>query len=454
MIKTHLFLMKNRARKKWKLNKQVFHLTFDFTTLIYSLFIIGYMFIAIFLDGNMLKQIDELFIGVEAFSKDRFWFIVTAFPVFHLLRAYQQPGVLFTTAEYLLTSLPNPRAYVWLAVAIKRWIRALIIYLIAGTSLYLFSPTSFPLIVTYVCLMLFLNVLMTIPEWKFFQLHIWGKMGITLFFIILNILSFIIPSFWIGISFLTLLIIYNIRTAPKLFKGIDWNKVTAACDFKLWNMVIVSHASKVKFKKERQYSVWQRLSFWKKPFPYEKKAVYHRLWHLYIEKNISFVLQIVGALLLMLFVFVFIKDTLFLFAIALTIHIYTNLIVSMFRDRLVTDIVEALPWDLNVFKQTLLKWSVIPSLIFIFPYAIFAYYHLSFWLLPQFIIIMFTFRFLIIMKLEKVIQAFDDTQKLREWVEFLVYGLLLILIFSNMYPLLLILGCFIIGVIPFFQGRR
>lgn len=447
MINTHLFLLRNRTRKKWKVYQQFFQLVFDFTSLVYALLVIGYFAVAIILEGNVALVFKQSMLQLEAFTIDRFWHIVTILPLFYLLRAFQQPGITFSTAEYVLTILPNKPAHVWLLAAINRWLKAFVMFLLAGTVLFLFSPTSMLLITTYICLLFFMNVSLTIPEWKFFQLHILAKIAVILGLVMVNISFFFTELKIIGIGFIILLIVYNIVSIPNLFRKIDWKKVTAASDFKLWNMMIISQATKIKFKKERQYSIWQRLSFWKKPFPFRKHVIYHRLWHLYIEKNLTLLLQVSGALLLMLFVFLFMKKSLFLFAFALTIHIFTSFMTSMFHGRLGTDIVAALPWDLPVFKETLLKWAFSISFVFLVPFFVYAIFDFSYWIIPQMVVILFIFYFILHAKFTNAFKTYDKNSVSGSGIELGSYGLLILLIFSNLYPFLLIVSLFIIGCI-------
>src|SRR5690625_1765372 len=154
-----------------------------------------------------------------------------------------------------------------------------------------------------------------------------------------------------------------------LFNKMDWKRVTASCDYKLWNMIIISRASRTSFKKERQYSIWQRLSFWKKPFTYNNKAVYHRLWFIYFEKNIVVILQFFGAMLLLLLVFIFVKEYLFFIGLAFMIHAYSSVASTMYSDRLITGIVQVLPWDVAAYKRTFTKWVLFSGLILLLPYA-------------------------------------------------------------------------------------
>src|SRR5690625_3031177 len=172
MIKQLLFIKRSRLRKKSKLYKQVVLLSFDFTSLLYLLLVIGYFVTVIILEGNIINLFNEKMIQIEAFTVERFWIILTAIPIVYIIRSFQQPGVIFSTAEYTLTILPHTAQEVWSAVSFERWAKSLCTYIVGGGIIYMLSPTSLPLIFLYVLVLQGLNVLMTVLEWKLFQQHI------------------------------------------------------------------------------------------------------------------------------------------------------------------------------------------------------------------------------------------------------------------------------------------
>src|SRR5690625_6011634 len=108
-------------------------------------------------------------------------------------------------------------------------------------------------------------------------------------------------------------------------------------------MIIISRASRTSFKKDRQYSIWQRLSFWKKPFLYQGPSVYHRLWFIYFEKNIVVILQFFGAVLLMLFVLLYVIELLFFIGIEFMVYVFSSVAATKYSYQLPTGIVRVLP---------------------------------------------------------------------------------------------------------------
>src|SRR5699024_420298 len=296
---------------------------------------------------------------------------------------------------------------VWNVLVCERWLKAFVKYLFGGVILFLFSPISLSVIVLYIFLLFGVNVLMTIPQWKIFQMHIIYKITILIGIILFNMIVLFFQSPIISASLIVFIIIVNIIYYKQITTNIDWKKVTAASDYLLWNMTLISRATKMKFKKERQYSVWQRLSFWKKPFPYVKESAYHRLWHLYFEKNVSHILQLVFWLFVLLLVLIFIKNMLFLIALALTIHIFTTYSSTLFNNRLQVDIVQVLPWDLLAFKRTFIKWIFGISVLFLIPLFVYIYIHFSIWGLVQILVVVVTFITMLQIKLQKSIEKWE-----------------------------------------------
>lgn len=443
MFKAYSFIKRNRIRKKWKEIKQLILLTIDFTTLFYGIIVLGYFLFALYSEGftqiKFLQRLKEF----ERYIQDYVWYIVTIVPIARLMRAFQTPGVLISSAEYQLMLLPYSRMKIWLMAACERWLKDICIYLAIGIIVYLFTPLSPFTIALYAFFMMILNIVLTAIEWKFFQASIYVKVFTIIGLMLVNTFQFIIQSPVFAMTFLILLIIWNVFLWNKLFDEIDWQKVTAANDYKLWQwrMHIISYATKIKFKKDRKYNIWQKLPFWKRPFPYEKESLYHRLWHLYLEKNIGYILQLVGVLLLMLFVFSFMKEWLFLLAIVVVIHIYTTFAVALFRHRLTTDIVQVIPWDMNVFIRTFEQWILSSGIILFIPIFLHAYRNFTLWTVMLWALIIIAFYILLHFKLYQVYVEMDQKNEKLDIFYIVSYGLLVMIFLSYQFQVALLVGC-------------
>src|SRR5699024_3848624 len=110
---------------------------------------------------------------------------------------------------------------------------------------------------------------------------------------------------------------------------VDWQRVIAASDFDIWNIQFMSLATKIKFQKDEQPSLWYRLEAWKKRFPYEKSYAYNRLWYIYGEKQISIILRVTGAIFLLLSIVSYFKQLYFVLIVIIAIHVQTTFLVSL-----------------------------------------------------------------------------------------------------------------------------
>lgn len=453
MIDTYLFIKKAQLKKKISIYMQAFRLVFDVTSMVYLIPLLGYIIFAISKENNFLEIYYENKDMIEAFSVDRFWTIAVSVPFAYLFFALISPGVLFTSSEYKLILMPHSVYQVWLMRAIERWVLAFVKLIIPAIIIYLMSPTSLLLIVLYVVLLLGMNILMTGLGWKFFQLRLLPKVGILVLALATSGMSIFYNSIYLAAGVILLLILANIWVYPRLFNWINWDQVIAINDFKLWNMPMVQRLTKEAYKRDKQISLLQKMSFWKRPFIYQNLAVYQRLWHVYFEKHIAVNLQFIGAIFILLLIFVFVKPGLFLFVLAFAVHAVTTYAATVFKNRLQTDIVEVLPWDITVFSRTFKSWIYVTSTIFVIPFLIFAIKNSMMFFPVQLFILITAFVLLLREKIfARVIQWTNHEHK-NEWLDLGSYALILIVAFSEMYPLLLIIGV-VIAIFLIFVSRK
>src|SRR5699024_10749964 len=62
-----------------------------------------------------------------------------------------------------------------------------------------------------------------------------------------------------------------------------------------------------------------------------------------------------------------VKDWLFFVTLVVGMHLYISMAVVFWRDRLTTDIMQILPWDVVTLQTTFLKWAYPGIAIFLFP---------------------------------------------------------------------------------------
>lgn len=467
MIKLYLLLKRGRIRKKGQIYKRLWMMSFDVTIIFYTLILAGYIVFAIYRSGTIFTTIQQFVLQIEAISVDYFWVLMTVIPLGMLLRTFSQPGISISTAEYTATTLPYTKQQIWWMAAGERWLRLCIILCFIGGGLWFFSPTSGPVILMYIGLLLVINIVMTVIEWRVFQLRFLWKVLILALGIGVNLLSvWTSPPLVAGISGMTLILVSAILI-PRNVHHINWEKVTAACDYKIWNMFLVSYMTKQKMKKQRSYTWWQRLPFWRNHLPYRKESLYHRLWHIYFQRQIVMLLQFIGTMLVLVgfvpvtniwivdfatllgFSLTSLKPWFFFIALALAIHMYASFVAVIWKDRLTADIVQVLPWDVWLFHRTLQRWALGGSVIFLLPIGIFASAYASIVFFLQILIAICAFGYLVHWKRLEVMRTMTEeaTVAIPKQIALLGYGLLILMIASAFLPYLLIVAVILLCLV-------
>lgn len=454
MIKTYLFIRKGQIAKKIHLNKQALRVMYDVTILIYGLLLLGYFGFALYMEFDFAQAVDLNVVRVEGFTTERLWGIVAVLPFVHLFLAFGNPGVMFGSAQYKLTTLPHSTYGVWFMTVLEQWVKLCFKVTIPAIIVYVVSPTSLPILLFYVCLFVGMNILMTPIKWKLFQMHALIKIAALCISFPLMIVALLYNSFYISVGILLVLLLLNVYIHPRLFHKTDWHRIIAISDFRMWRSALVARVTKMNYKLDKQYSFWQRLSFWKRPFKRRETSVYHRLWYIYFEKNIKIILQFQGAFLLFLFALIFVKKAFFLASYALMVHAYSTVIATMYVDRLKSDIVQTLPWDVARFKNMLIKWAISAYVIFIIPFIVFTFFQPITYSMMQYGIAFVTTYLLLHEKINRRISQWDDTVQMSELLDSGSYLLLILLAFSNQYPRLLIPGCLFAIFLIFYKRRH
>src|SRR5699024_7287911 len=140
----------------------------------------------------------------------------------------------------------------------------------------------------------------------------------------------------------------------------------------------------------------------------------------------------------------------FLLAIVITISSYTTFTATLFKDRLASDIVQVLPWDLNVFKETFETYVLVSGIVFMIPIIIKTSLGFTLWTIAQWIVIIFTYYLVLNVKLQKIVTGFDSSSRPSEWLHLIGYIFFLIILFSETYKVLLIVGCLIAAIALFY----
>lgn len=434
--KAYQLIKRNRSQRKRDMYKLALGVLVDRTTAIYLSILGVYLFAAIFILGDFTKEYYDYFILIEEIAEARLWLIITILPIRYMTQSFGKPGVTFSSSEYQLSLLPHNRKEIWLLCAREKWLKQLVIYVIIGSLISLMTPISYTIILKYVLLFGFTHILMTIPQWKLYQLHFVKKIGWIFLMFIINAANFYFNTPLIALGLVVFLIYLNVRLDRKIFTGVNWDKVTEISDFQIWTMWLISKASEVDIKQQKKYSVFQNLSIRKRPFTYDEKTILNRMWSLYFGKNYQLVIQSIGSMVVLLIVFRYVNDFLFYFGIALVIHIYTSILASFFKDQFQTQMIETLPWKLSSYKQAFSKWAIYGGIILFIPIGFYFITNPTYLLPFELLLFCSTFVYIYHLKIDQAIATLGKKLVTAELWEVMGYIFLLGIMMSKRYPII------------------
>ncbi|MFD2043866.1 hypothetical protein ACFSTA_07355 [Ornithinibacillus salinisoli] len=434
---TYLFLKKSRSRKKRKMYKMAFDLMIDKTTAVYLVIVGGYAFASIFIFGDFIREFDDQFAFIEEQAPKRFWLILSVLPLRYINLSFRNPGVIFSSSEYQLSLLPFSRGRIWFYCVLEQWLKKLLFFILMATVILFITPISSFIVISYVLMLWLMDVLMTIPQWKLFHANVIVKIGILFSLLVFNFIGVVTGNSMVfGIVIVSLIICTNIYLLKYLFVNIHWGKITDISDFNLWNMKLIALASETKFKRNKKYSFFHNLSNRKKPFAYTEKGIHHRIWQVYFSKNIEVVIQLIGTLTIMIVILRFVNDFAVQIGIAIAIYVYTQMVANFYMNRFHDDLLVALPWELQSYKQTLRKWiwyGSIPILLPIISHLIFSF---TLWTPVQFLFYLCTFVYIYQVKLDKAIALLAKQSVILQWQEAFCFIAIILVALSSSYPAL------------------
>jgi hypothetical protein len=435
-LRAYLFIKRNRIRKKSKIYKQAMGVMIDPVIAVYLIPLIGYVIVSFFIAGDFIGQYHDAFIVFETAIKDRFWLIASVLPLRYAVQSFTRPGIVFPRAEYLLGMLTFKKSKIWFAAAAEKWLRLIILYMIAGCVFVLMFPISARLIFTYILLLLLIDILMTIPQWKLFQLSILKKSGLTAAIITIMMTGVFLSPFVTAMMIAVLLPVINMYLSAGLFRDVNWGRVMEISDFHIWKMPFIGKVSETKFQWGNKYSFFQNRASARKPLQYTEKAIQRRLWQIYLKKNIDLIIRTIGTLFVMLVIFPFVNGWAPYLGIAVAIHVYTSVASSFFKERFESDIVSVLPWDLQVYKRTFLNWVVYGSLVLLVPVCVFLAVSgpTSGWALTQLLLICTVFLSVYELKVNKMITILAKKQTVSTNTGFFGFLLLMLVFLSGSFP--------------------
>src|SRR5699024_4167291 len=129
----------------------------------------------------------------------------------------------------------------------------------------------------------------------------------------------------------------------------------------------------------------------------------------------------------------------------------TTFLASLFLDRLQADIVQVLPWDVDLFKKTFLRWAYAGSSPLLISLIIYSAMNVGIWTLFQWIAIISSFVFLLHAKLQKNVAEWNKEREQKWGMEPVGYVLLVMVIFSEMFQIVSAVAC-LLAAFAVFRG--
>ncbi|ASN07100.1 hypothetical protein [Virgibacillus necropolis] len=448
LIRAFLFIKKNRFRKKSSVYKMAIQVMVDPVIAIYLVLLGGYVIASLFIMGDVIQANHQNFMLAEEQAIIRYWVVVAILPIRYVMRSFRNPGVTFSSSEDQLSILPFTRKKIWLLCIAEKWIKLILFYIVVGTLVTVITPISSSVVVAYILLFTVMDTIMTVPQWKLFQVRVGTKLHWISGIIVLNIGAFFSSHLIVSLAIIGFILTINMRLFGSIFHGVHWGKVMEVSDFKIWNMPLISKASETKFKRQRKYSAFRNSFAQKKPFTYTPKAIHHRIWRIYLGKNLDLILQTVVVLLIMLVAVVFISESAIHIAIAVAIYVYASVAAILFSDRFQSDILHVLPWNLKSYKQSFFKWVIIGSIPLLIRIISYLVLHASIWAPVQLIFYFSTFMFVYQIKIDNTIALLARQSGYKTNMG-LGYLFLILVAISGLYPIVSLGFIVVIGIMFF-----
>ncbi|WP_077624486.1 hypothetical protein [Sediminibacillus massiliensis] len=367
-LSAYRFIKKSRFQKKKKLYKMALGVSFDVVICVY---LGAFLVLGGFIAYDALQQYQNLFVTAEQFLSSNYLLIVLAMIVRSLFQSITKPGVLFTSAELKLSSLPYSREYLWLYCLLEKELSFIFAGSVVAIIAWLLTPLSAMFLFTTLSLVILLRFVLAIPQWILFQMKMWHKL------VVIYLAAAICAGGRFMISLITnqitglylffgILLIINLLLWNRAFKQVDWMRVIQTNDLLIWNMFFINKMSKMEIKPEKRNGWAQQLfqrKKYRKPFDYRKRTViYKRLWRRSLWEGKELVLQTIGSILVLLVMLSFHGPWVLGVAVTLAVFLYGKMSASFFAAGFGEKLVHSLPWDLHSWKRSFLSWAYLAGI--------------------------------------------------------------------------------------------
>ncbi|KAB8137967.1 hypothetical protein F9U64_07050 [Gracilibacillus oryzae] len=355
------FIRKSRRTKKQKLYKLAFGVALDKTIAIYLSF---FLVMAFFMIYDQLIQFQPLFEKMQAAAEPFMPIVILGLFIRTIILSFHSPGILFTSAEYKMTTLPYLKQHVWFHTFIEAIAKALISFLLLFFTLLILTPISTLFLIKWACIIMVAVLLLILPQWCLYQVNGKKKIlisiaGLTSITVLRLLFTQFTSQWYFLVSVILILLVCNIWLWGKRLSKVDWMRVIDVNDTKVWNMFFVNRMSEMEIKPVRKPLLQQlfRSEKERKPFPYHRdKMIFRKLWRKNLMEEKQHFVQTVVTIILCLVVLSFQNDILQGLSIVLAIFAFSKMSASYFHKGLKDKLIHSLPWNMDVMKRAYLYW--------------------------------------------------------------------------------------------------
>ncbi len=411
------FIRRKRLRKKQTLYKLAFGVAFDWTIAIYTGF---FLFMLLFILYDVLKSMEAILIAYQDMMQPFLPLVILGLLVGMLFRSFQFPGMLITSAEWKLTSLPYDLHKIWLSQFVRGLGKRFLLIFSIFFVLFLITPLTSGFLLQWYIFISLVSLLTLLPQWYFYQMDGFKKLfiyviGIILVGIVRMIFLFLEEASLYIYVILLLLVCLNFWMWPRKLNQVNWMKVIEKSDEKEWNMFFINQMSRMdQVKKQpRNYFIQSLLKSKKAtlPFPYHKPTLFIRkLWFRCIKQDMQGLNTTMFAVIACMAILSSRGALLQGIGVALSIFLFVQMMVSYFGEIFKERLIHSLPWNIYTLKKSywfILIWLSMVVLVVI-TIALLIVNNLSWLLFVQLIFIYISLFFLLEQKLNERVHQLNE----------------------------------------------
>ncbi|SDL92358.1 hypothetical protein [Sediminibacillus halophilus] len=330
------YVKRHRFRKKSKLYKLAFGVSFDVTI---SIYLGAFLLFGFFILHETLQESADRILQLQSFVTANYLNLVLVLFVRPVITSFTRPGVLFSSAELKLSMLPFSKQQLWQYCIGERLLKTTAVWVFLAGFIAFITPLAFDFVMMTAGLIILMDVLMAVPQWRLFQRHFLIKLmtstAIVVMAAIVRLLSMYVggSAWWMGVLFV-FLAGTNILLLKRATESVNWSKVVQTNDLIIWNMWFINKMSQMEIKPPSKQGWIQQLftsRVNRKRFDYSNPVrIYRRLWKNYLLEQKEAVIRTIGSVLILLVLLGTRNDWLFGFGIALAIFLFVQMASSFF----------------------------------------------------------------------------------------------------------------------------